>query len=128
LGTLSASGEDKVETRDIGDFGLWAKGERLEVARRYFTEANRGDFAREGKDWVDKATGLIYRRVGFDPLQAPDPRTSGVAPFMVEDDTLVFLRPRGAGNDKVETLNLGTMSGRNLGAAAPVTSGGPEIF
>lgn len=70
---------------------------RLQVARQHFTEAGAADFDQEGKDWVDRHTGVRHRLVYFDPTLSDDPRETGVTTFFVTaDEHLVYLRPVGS--------------------------------
>jgi hypothetical protein len=43
--------------------------------------------------WIDKATGVEYLAVGSDPLAAPNPRSTEVAAFLIDEyKDIVFLR------------------------------------
>ena len=45
---------------------------RLKIARQNFIAADVGDFDRNGKDFVDRASGKRYRLVKFDPTMSGD--------------------------------------------------------
>jgi hypothetical protein len=86
--------------------------ERHAQARLYFTEARFEDFdvvqTRPDKFVLtDKATGVEYRPVGFDPLQRPDPKRQRIAAFVVDDGGwLHFLRRRGEDAEPNEEVVL----------------------
>jgi hypothetical protein len=86
---------DRATMFSVGGLPL-ADEHRLKVARANFPEAQPEDFEQQGKDWVERATGVRHRIVGFDPSLSEDPRDTGVTTFFVtEDGHLAYLRPVG---------------------------------
>jgi hypothetical protein len=80
-----------------------ATPERVAVARRHWTEAKRDDFAIDGREWRDRASGEQYRIAKYDPLQSLDPKTSNISAFLQSDGMLVFLYKVGADDKSVQT-------------------------
>ena len=79
----------------------YATPELLERARDLFPQADMSDYdvTQTGPDkflFTDRATGEQYRRVEYDPLIQPDPRSTDVVAFVVDHGgRLHYLRRRG---------------------------------
>jgi hypothetical protein len=72
-----------------------ATAKALENARRTWPEAKADDFEREGKAWVDQATGIRYRRAAGDPGLGGASKESVDVWFISADKTgdgIVYLR------------------------------------
>jgi hypothetical protein len=95
----------------------------IAAARKFFVEAKEDDFAREGRVWVDRGSGLRYRHVDGAPLAATDPRRQASL-FVVVEGAILFLQRDGV-ETQVETVEMGSMSGHLATGhePAPIESG-----
>jgi hypothetical protein len=115
---------DKRDPDWLGDVDSHARAwpRRLAQARMYYKELDLQDFdvRQTGPDrfsLVDKATGLEYRPVGYDPLQNPNPTRDNIHGFLIDGaDMLIFLKPRGAPDAPVEEVFMGTVTLREVSA------------
>lgn len=93
-----------------------ASAKTLEWARRTWTEAKASDFETVGKLYVDKASGVAYRRVPGDPQLGGAGREDVDVWFISHDKTgdgLVYLR--GADNPgSVVSVPQGEIGGRQV--------------
>ncbi len=84
-----------------------ATADTIRYAARQWPEGRASDFDRDGRTWVDRATGTEYRVVHGNPLLGDDPAMADL--FCVEDDTLWFLRK--ADRQAGKSVRLGTVGG-----------------
>jgi hypothetical protein len=105
-----------------------ADKDSITFARRHWPEAKEQDFERQGKAWVDKATGVEYKRVRFNPLVTTDPKTTGVSTFIVTDDSLIFLRKADEPAPVAERLVLGEVGAREVTGKEPLGMAPPEVY
>jgi hypothetical protein len=104
-----------------------ADAETVRAARRFFIEAKEDDFDREGRVWVDRGSGLRYRRVDGAPLAASDPRRQASL-FAVVDGSILFL-PHEGEQARVEVVEVGTMGAHEAaGHEADGVSAGGDIW
>lgn len=90
----------------------------LERARRTWPEARADDFDREGKLFVDKATGTAYRRVPGDPQLGGAGREDVSTWFISHDDAgsgICYLQKADT-PDSVVSSELGDVGGRRMTA------------
>jgi hypothetical protein len=91
---------------------------RLERAKEFFPQARFSDFdvSQVGPDryrLTDRATGVAYRVVGYDPLLSERPRSCAVACFTVDaGGSLLFLRREDTPEQPVEA-SVDDWSSRN---------------
>jgi hypothetical protein len=87
-------------------------------ARRTWPEATAADFERTGKLWVDKATGIAYRRVAGDPEAGGTGRADVAVWFISGDelgDGIVYLQKADAPGSAL-TEEIGEVGGRRMTA------------
>jgi hypothetical protein len=106
-----------------------ADEESIRFARRHWRQASEHDFAREGKAWIDRASGLAYKRVRSNPLLAADPKATGVSTFLVADDAMIFLKADEP-DPVAERRVLGEVGARAAAGPEPLGEvvSGTEIF
>lgn len=77
----------------VVDDGLIAWPERIDAARRQWTQVPAEDFEHVGRRrWRDRGSGLEYRQVGGCPLMSVGTdAVRNVSAFFVHDGRLVFL-------------------------------------
>jgi hypothetical protein len=89
----------------LGTFvsGRPATEKNLTAVRRWFLEVPAGDYERlNGREMVDRASGLVYEVLVSDPLLSDSPGELGVASFLVEGDVIRFLRSTGTSIEERE--------------------------
>jgi hypothetical protein len=98
---------------------------RLRLARRTLREIAEGDISGEGKYLLDEATGEELEVItSF--VDLADPRLTGATAFVIRENLLVPLRPRGW-KQEPESQYAGTIGGRKATAKDPMPVG-PEVF
>jgi hypothetical protein len=98
---------------------------RLRLARRTLREIAEGDISGEGKYLLDEATGEELEVItSF--VDLADPRLTGATAFVIRENLLVPLRPRGWTHEP-ESQYAGTIGGRKAMPKDPMPVG-PEVF
>ena len=91
-------------------------------ARRTWPEAKADDFERRQKLWVDKATGIAYRRVSGDPMLGGADKEDIAVWFISGDedgDGLVYLQ-KADEPGTVLTQDVGSVGGRRMTSTDPL--------
>jgi len=117
----------------VGSIGTWqeATPERVAHVAKMIRRANPEAFDRQGRNgriWVERATGREYTQVPGAPLASDSLQDLHVEAFVVVDGQFVFLRSRGDDGRRSSVLIGDVEEVAAKPAAAPVASGGPQIL
>ena len=93
-------GEIRASTRATDD--------TIKYAARIWPQVQPDDFDREGRRYVERATGIPYQLVHGNPMMADDAAVADC--FFAEDGSLWFLRR--ADRSEARSQYMGTVSGR----------------
>lgn len=87
--------------------------DKLDAARRLAPQAQRSEFKVKGRIWIDRATGHHYREYTADVWGAPNRDQLGISMFIVENDRIHWLRPRGH-KDVERSVHVSTTPSRAM--------------